>query len=135
VADVDISGTWYNELNSTMQLKVTGKEIRGWYISAVGDAAGPYDLIGYLDPDDATPTVGWTVVWKNETKHAQAVTTWCGQAQQIDDEDVIDTTWLLTRSTAVRDDWESTMLGKDLFRRVKASDEEVRKAKMIRGVK
>ncbi len=131
---MNISGVWYNELNSSMELKVQGKEIRGWYISAVGKAAGPYDLIGYLDATDDTPTVGWTVSWGNEQKYTPAVTTWCGQAQVIDGKEEIDTTWLLTRSTKIRDDWESTMLGKDLFRRVKATDEEVRRARLARGI-
>jgi hypothetical protein len=131
---MDVSGIWYNELNSTMELHVEGTVLRGWYITAVGDASGPYELIGYVDKDDETPTLGWVVRWQNAKKNAQSVTTWCGQAQVIDDEEVIDSMWLLVRSTAVRDSWESTMIGKDIFRRVKASDDEVRKAMIQRGL-
>ncbi len=131
---MDISGLWYNELNSTMQLKVQGNEIRGWYASAVGEAAGRYDLIGYLDQKDDTPTVGWVVFWGNEQKYSPAVTTWCGRAQLIDGTEQIDTAWLLRRSRKDREAWESTMLGKDLFRRIKATAEEVRRAKLARGI-
>jgi hypothetical protein len=38
--EVDISGTWYNELNSTMKITVKGKALTGHYVSAVGEAKG-----------------------------------------------------------------------------------------------
>ena len=131
---MDISGLWYNELNSTMELRVSGKQLTGWYISAVGQAAGPYDLTGFVDEDDATPTLGWIVTWKNKSSYAPSVTAWSGQAQTVRGEDLIDTTWLLTRSTAVQEDWESTMIGKDIFRRTKASEEQVKEAMQLRGI-
>lgn len=131
---MDISGLWYNELNSTMELRVEGKRLSGWYVSAVGQAAGRYELTGFQDVDDATPTCGWIVAWKNDRTYAPSVTAWCGQAQDLGGEELIDTTWLLTRSTKVQEDWESTLLGKDLFRRMKATDEEVRKAMQLRGI-
>jgi hypothetical protein len=132
---MDISGTWYNELNSTMELAVNGKQLSGRYTSAVGQAQGPYELTGYLDVDDATPTLGWVVVWKNAKAHAPSVTAWSGQAQTVLGEQLIDTTWLLTRSTAVQEEWESTMIGKDVFRRTKATAEEVERARTLRGVR
>jgi len=132
---MDVSGLWYNELNSTMELAVNGKQLTGRYVSAVGQAQGPYELTGFLDVDDASPTLGWVVVWKNARAYAQSVTAWTGQAQTAGGEELIDTTWLLTRSTAVQEDWESTMIGKDLFRRVRASAEEVHKAKALRGIR
>jgi hypothetical protein len=132
---MDITGRWYNELNSTMYLEVTGKRLSGWYITAVGDAAGPYELIGYLDVTDDTPTLGWTVTWQNSKKQAHSVTTWCGQAQPVDGQDQIDTTWLLVRSTVDAEDWEATMISKDLFKRVKSTEDEVRRAMRIRGIK
>jgi len=131
---MDVSGVWFNEINSTMELKVSGAELHGWYVSAVGQASGPYDLIGYVDTDDETPTLGWVVRWQNNKKNAQAVTAWCGQAQRIDGEDVIDTTWLLVRSTSIQEDWESTMINKDIFRRTKASDEDVRRVMLQKGM-
>lgn len=130
---MDISGVWYNEINSTVEFEVKGAEVRGWYISAVGQASGPYALIGFVDTDDETPTLGWVVRWQNKKKNAQSVTTWCAQAQVIDGEEVIDSTWLLVRSTTVKDSWESTMIGKDIFRRAEASEEDVRKAMVLKG--
>jgi hypothetical protein len=118
-----------------MFLRVRGKEVSGWYISAVGEASGPYDLIGYLDPTDTTPTIGWTVTWQNRQRRAPSVTVWCGQAQAINGDDQIDTTWLLTRSTSVAEDWEATMVSKDLFRRARASEADVRRAMQLKGVK
>jgi avidin family protein len=132
---MDISGLWYNELNSTVYLRVNGKTVTGWYISAVGAASGPYELIGFLDRTDETPTLGWTVAWQNQNQQAHSVTTWCGQAQIIDQEQQIDTTWLLVRSTSVAEDWEATMVSKDLFRRVKSSPAAVQRAMKLRGVK
>lgn len=132
---MDISGLWYNELNSTMELAVNGKQLKGRYISAVGQAQGPYELTGFLDVDDATPTLGWVVVWKNARAYAPSVTAWTGQAQTILGEELIDTTWLLTRSTAVQEDWEATVIGKDLFRRTKASPDDVQRVKTLRGIR
>jgi Avidin family len=132
---MDVSGLWYNELNSTMELKVAGKSITGSYISAVGDAAGPYDLIGFLDDSDETPTIGWVVVWMNKKKMAHAVTSWCGQAHDGDGDPLIETMWLLSSSTTEGSEWESTMIGHDTFRRVEASKGAVRKARLARGIK
>ena len=136
---MDISGRWYNELNSTMDLEVKGKKkIRGTYVSAVGEVKGPYELVGFTD-GGASPTVGWIVAWQNEQKSVPAVTGWTGQAQIVNrdgkDEEQIDTMWTLIRSTAVQDDWESTMIGKDTFRRHPFSDQEVRRAMKVRGVR
>jgi Avidin family len=132
---MDLNGIWYNELNSVMYLEVNDKRVSGWYISAVGEATGPYDLIGFLDVTDETPTVGWSVAWQNRQQQAHSVTTWCGQAQMIDGDQQIDTTWLLARSTRVAEDWESTMVSKDLFRRMKATQAQVRHAMQRRGVR
>jgi len=74
------------------------------------------------------------VTWQNNKKTAPSVTTWCGQAQIVNGEEQIDATWLLTRSTKVAEDWEATMVSKDLFKRAKASDAELRKAMQVRGV-
>lgn len=132
---MDVNGIWYNELTSTMLLKVADKNVSGWYISAVGEASGPYELVGFLDRSDDSPTIGWTVTWQNSKMSAHSVTTWCGQAQSVQGEEQIDTTWLLVRSTRVAEDWEATMVSKDLFRRARASDSEVKRAMQLRGVK
>lgn len=132
---MDVSGFWYNELNSAMYIRVRGKVISGWYISAVGEASGPYELTGFLDRTDESPTIGWIVTWQNAKKQVPSVTAWCGQAQTVDGDEQIATTWLLTRSTTVAEDWEATMVSKDLFKRAKWSDADVRRAMQVRGVK
>lgn len=72
---MDVNGLWYNELNSIMYLEVKGKELNGLYMSAVGDAAGPYELVGFVDAGDETPTLGWVVTWQNSSKQARSVIT------------------------------------------------------------
>ena len=133
-----IGGRWYNELNSTMDLEVNGKSIRGSYVSAVGDVKGPYDLVGVTDEAES-PTLGWVVAWQNDQKSVAAVTAWTGQAQLVkidgQEKEQIDTMWILIRSTAVQDDWESTMIGKDTFRRDPFTEDEVRRAMKVRGVR
>ena len=132
---MDVGGIWYNELNSTMFLEVAGKTISGWYISAVGEASGPYDLIGFLD-EGRFPTLAWVVVWRNQHKEVPVVTAWSGQAQTLEGGiDQIDSMWILTESTAVKEDWQSQMIGKDVFNRAIASAEDVRRAMASKGIK
>jgi hypothetical protein len=56
---MDVTGTWYNELNSIMELKVSGARLHGTYRTAVGDAAGPYGLHGWVDAAEAFPTLAF----------------------------------------------------------------------------
>src|ERR1051326_1840170 len=113
-----ITGTWYNELGSTMEIQIRGNNIVGTYQTAVGDAEGIYRLFGVGDFDDhASETLGWTVAWNNEFKNSDSVTTWCGQYQVKDGEEIIVTTWLLTTETDPNDDWHSTLIGMDTFYR------------------
>jgi hypothetical protein len=121
-------GTWYNELQSQMILNVspTG-ELTGTYDSQVGHAPGPQPLVGKIDMTavDNSQVLGWVVRWNNPAKPLDAVTVWCGQYQIINGEEVITTQWLLTEATDVADDWESTLIGHDLFTRNKATDKAV----------
>lgn len=127
---MNISGTWYNELNSQMDLTVSGNQIKGTYWSAVGEAESKYELIGMIDtnPDDEKTkgtAVGWTVVWNNSRKNAHSVTTWSGQYQineKTKCEEII-TIWLLSRETSPQADWSSTLVGQDIFTRNKPSEE------------
>lgn len=114
-----LEGTWHNELGSTMVLKVVGKSISGNYVTGVGDAEGSYDLVGSTDPSPSNEgqAVGWVVVWSNDKKNSHAVTTWSGEYQVNDGQEVITTTWLLTSETNPDDDWASTLVGQDVFSR------------------
>lgn len=129
-----LNGTWYNELNSVMNLIVGdyvsdgGTPVTGTYMSKVGDAAGMYSLAGMTDEGtgDATPNVGFSVSWVNPTYgNANSVTSWSGQLQIIDGEEVLTTFWLLTQETNPANNWSSTRIGQDVFRRNPPTEEQV----------
>ncbi|WP_431677840.1 avidin/streptavidin family protein [Kitasatospora sp. KL5] len=122
-----IAGDWYNEFGSHMRLTADESGgLTGTYVSSAGHVAGPYDLTGRQDtparPGHGT-AVGWTVAWRNEQGDAGSVTSWSGQ--YLDGDDTILATWLLTRSAAASDVWESTVVGQDVFTRRAPSSEEV----------
>ena len=93
--------------------------LRGTYCSAVGEAEKEYLLLGRFDT--AGQTLGWVVSWQNQylKSHLYSTTSWSGQAQYdptISDY-VILTNWLLTVETSPENDWNSTNVGHDTFRR------------------
>ncbi len=116
---MDISGLWYNELTSQVEFQVNGNRVIGKYWTAVGDAVGEYSLIGQINnSNNLGQVIGFVVLWQNEFRGANAVTTWSGQVQLDDNGDeTIVTTWLLTLETDVDSDWKSTLIGKDTFTR------------------
>ncbi|MGP8214010.1 MAG: avidin/streptavidin family protein [Bacteroidia bacterium] len=132
---MDLNGTWYNELGSTMKLTINGNNITGTYYTAVGDAKFIYNIVGLIDTGNKNNiAIGWTVVWQNQAENSQAVTSWSGEVQMIDNAETIVTTWLLTIETNTFDDWRSTIVGKDVFRKQPPSGTEI-KANMNRGVR
>jgi hypothetical protein len=112
-------GTWYNELNSTMILKITNGVLSGTYQSPKGDAPDPQSLTGKIDPSpsNGSQVLGWVVQWVNPAKPIHAVTVWSGQYQEVNGEEIITTEWLLTDATDPDDDWEATLVGHDTFKR------------------
>ena len=132
---MNLSGTWYNELGSKMDLVANGSSITGTYHTAVGDASGIYDLVGRTDTDnDASQAIGFVVVWQNQYGSSDSVTAWSGQYQAIDGVDTIVTTWLLTSETDPDDDWRSTLVNKDYFTKTPPTQEEIQR-KIRMGVK
>jgi Avidin family len=131
---MDISGDWYNELGSMMTLEVYANGLRGTYHTAVGDASGQYDLVGYVDdtPESTRQAVGFCVLWKNASGDSESATTWCGEFQQIVPDDGsspferIVTTWLLASETSPNQDWKSTIVGRDFFWREQPSEARVK---------
>ena len=85
----------------------------GTYNSSVGDAKRWYVLTGQQDTKGET--LGWTVNWENSYHNAKSVTTWSGQQQLKGDDPVILTTWLLTSQKTLKNEWESTQIGFDIF--------------------
>jgi Avidin family len=112
----NLNGTWYNELGSLMTIETNGNVISGTYQTAVGDAKGIYYLVGLTDTDNAaSQAVGWVVVWQNQYGDSGSVTSWSGQYQVVNGVPTIVTTWLLTMETNPQDDWQSTLVGQDVF--------------------
>lgn len=121
-----LDGTWYNELGSEMTLKVEKGLVTGTYRTAVGDAKGDYPLAGRADvTNDTTPNIGFVVSWENEYANAESVTSWSGQYQIRGEQEVITTFWLLTMETNPKLNWRSTLVGRDVFRRTKPSEDEI----------
>jgi hypothetical protein len=116
-----ITGKWYNELGSSMEVALSGNLIRGNYSNAAGQAEGDYDYFGVVEPDPTgtNQAVAWVVTWvrKSDQKNFHSVTSWSGQYQLIHDRETITAEWLLTSETDPTDDWSSTTVGHDVFRR------------------
>ncbi|KIY65058.1 avidin-domain-containing protein [Cylindrobasidium torrendii FP15055 ss-10] len=126
-----INGTWHNQLGSTVVFDVDQNgTLSGQYNSAVGNAEDFYVLTGRYETDPVDNqglTLGWTVNYHNDLRDAHSTATWSGQYFG-GDEEVIQTHWLLTRSTALEDLWESTHVGTDVFSRGAPTQEKIQSA-------
>jgi len=135
-----LDGTWYNELNSVMNLSVeetsnNGSVITGTYQSQVGASGGIYTLSGITDEGtgDPTPNIGFTVSWVNPSNgNSNSVTAWSGQLQVIDGVEFIIAFWLLTQETNPANNWSSTRIGQDVFTRTQPTAAQV-EARLSRG--
>lgn len=127
---MSLEGIWYNELGSAMELTVDGSSVFGTYHTAVGEAKGSYPLTGMIDTQsmEQNQAVGFVVAWKNESGSSHSVTVWSGQFQSVEGQEVLTTTWLLTRETEPEQDWKSTLIGHDLFTREPPSMIEIERA-------
>ena len=110
-----LSGTWHNQLGSVLTLEEDGKGgLRGTYRAAAGSVPDrTYAVTGSYDPEPFGPVtvLGYVVDWVQN----HSVTVWSGQYHRASDE--IRATWLLTTETTGPDDWKSTVIGHDVFRR------------------
>ena len=109
-------GTWVNQLGSevTFTTDPVGG-LHGEYCGGAGSVAGRrYPIIGTYHRDALSPTVpmAFTVNWAE----AHCVTTWCGHFMA--DLDEIRMTWLMSTETETGDEWKSTVIGHDVFRRL-----------------
>lgn len=115
-----LAGTWYSELGARIELVVhPDGRLNGTYSSAVGDASGTFEIIGVTDDEtyQGNRCFGLVVLWRNSLCNLHSVTVWSGQYQIIDGQEVLTTTWLLTKETVPKHDWLSTMVGTDVFYR------------------
>ena len=102
----------------------------GTYSSAVGEAEKEYFLIGRFDT--AGRTLGWVVSCENRYRNAHSTTSWSGQVEydpSIRDY-AIHTNWVLTVQTSPENDWNSTNIGQDTFRRLQPNLEQTTSAKL-----
>jgi hypothetical protein len=110
-----LTGTWYNQLGSQLVLQATADGVlSGHYTSGTGAVAGTrYHLVGTYDPNpqQATTVLGFVVDWTE----VHAVTVWTGRYHHEDG--TIRATWLTGTETVAGDEWKSTFVGHDLFRR------------------
>src|SRR5690242_14483206 len=113
-----LSGKWYNELGSMMDLQVHGADITGTYHTGVGKTkkSGTYVLVGRYDiKSKKSRAVAFVVSWQNKTKSVGSITAWAGQYQMHNGQETITTTWLLTDETKPTNNWRSTLIGFDVF--------------------
>jgi hypothetical protein len=110
-----LTGTWHNQLGSTLVIEADGAGgLTGHYTSGAGALAGSsYTLVGTYDPNPQTrvTVIGFVVDWTE----AHAVTAWSGQYHHHDR--TIRAAWLMATETDEGDEWKSTFVGHDAFRR------------------
>jgi Avidin family len=110
-----LTGTWHNQLGSRLVITADGAGgLNGDYTSGTGALAGSsYTLVGTYDPNPQTrvTVLGFVVDWTE----AHVVTAWSGQYHH--DDRTIRATWLMATETEEGDEWKSTFVGHDVFRR------------------
>ncbi len=116
-----LAGTWYGQRGSRLVLSVAhdGRIEGKYHTSNDNEPHTTFDVSGMSDTRafGGSRSVGFVVCWNNEYVNQHSVTAWSGQYQIINGEEVLATSWLLTRETAPEDDWAATMVGQDTFRR------------------
>jgi hypothetical protein len=110
---VDFSGSWVNELGSTVSLTQSAGVLSGIYASAVsGDGTKTKgDLQGYVDGD----LISFVVHWRD----FQAITAWVGQLDPKLKGGTINTLWQMTTAVEPGDEWASINAGADYFTRTR----------------
>jgi len=109
-----ISGSWLNELGTRMTIVANDRgRVTGEIRSEVGGVGDEQPVVGYLAPWPAQRgVIGLVVPWAETA----SVTTWSGHFDL--DADVIVANWLLTTADFEENEWQSTRVGRDVFRRV-----------------
>jgi len=136
---MSIAGDWFNELGSMVTFRVDPadpRQLAGSYHTRVGRAQHQsYPISGRCDaaglPDQV---LSWVVVWDPPDSSADedaqpSITAWVGQRHVVSGVEFISTTWLLTRMSNAKDDWESTRVSVDFFFRKQPTPEMLTLAK------
>ena len=110
-----LRGIWDNQLGSELSLEDDGEGgLTGTYRSATGVSPGATYLVrGAYDVVTPGPcrVVGFVVSWGEH----QTVTAWSGRFDP--EEDTIRASWLMTTESDEAQEWRSTFVGHDTFRR------------------
>ncbi|XP_039224957.1 avidin-related protein 2-like [Crotalus tigris] len=120
-AKCSLTGSWKNDLNSTMEIKSANNTgvFRGVYRTAVSDTTSkiqPSPLLAVQHLGDQ-PVFGFTVNWN----FTESITVFVGQCLVGEDgKEQLKTTWLLRdKVESAADDWAATRVGTDTFWRTK----------------
>ncbi|KAG5276750.1 hypothetical protein AALO_G00109290 [Alosa alosa] len=112
-------GEWVNDLKSHVVINSTeGATIRGLYQTIVGASKKKWvPLIGFVNPTNKdSPTFVFGIQW--EDIGAASCTGFVGQYFHTDRGEELRTNWLLRRSSNRKDDWQATLVGVNIFKRV-----------------
>ncbi len=111
----DFSGTWVNELGSTMDVAASDELLTGTFTSRVSGSGGPAkgSLTGWASGYLIAVTVRWDAT--------AAITSWVGQFVREGTGEAIESLWQMTNATANPEDptelWHSVLAGADRFTR------------------
>jgi Avidin family len=115
LSDYDFSGTWRNDLGSTMELDVQSGLANGTYSGPASGAGAPITgkIKGFAKADILALVIRWNIP-------SPSMTTWVGQAERKGG-DRLRALWHLAHETPDQDEprelWTSILSGTDLFRR------------------
>jgi hypothetical protein len=112
---VELQGIWWNEIGCKMEIEMDRADpetFRGVYHSNFGSAQEKnYPLLGRCDNRGlASKMLAFVVVWDAADPPAipdpvnPSLTAWCGRLQVVDGEEVIATTWIRDRLSALADE-------------------------------
>jgi hypothetical protein len=108
---VDFSGTWINELGSSVILTQKGDVLTGTYNSAV--SADEHSTLGHLQGYVDGGLISFVVHWDE----FQAITAWVGELDPKAAKQTINTLWQMTKKVPSGDEWASINAGADYFTR------------------
>ncbi|XP_060588468.1 streptavidin-V2-like [Ruditapes philippinarum] len=119
--DCGIAGTWRNQLGSNVTFTCKDGQLDGKYNSAVGHAEDYYLLSGRYTlsgPKNDVVELGWVVSWNNKKfGNSHSATAWSGIYYPEDG--IIRTQWILTRFKERKDNWETSFVNHDEFKRIR----------------
>lgn len=116
----DLTGTWRNQLGSTMTLQHVGdsNKITGRYNTTVeskdGAADISSDISGLVQPVEGGSLVAFNVLWN----HGNSIATFVGQCLVCDGQEKLYTTWALRSLEIPSERWKNTRINQDTFWRV-----------------